>query len=176
MKLLFYITKGTFNLYKPYDLVGPIHKNRSKCYLAKTPLDSRDIKLNGTIAAECDCELVEFFTTNDRMNKEQIMRIAKDSCLTFRYLVDYESRGGNCRCLYGIHLRKIFMYFDPCKLSGYLLKKAPQNMCVVHEIFVGNAVLISIHPEQFCKIANGNKTIEVRRKIVKDLKELIKCN
>lgn len=46
------------------------------------------------------------------------------------------------------------------------LYKAPQNMMYV---FDGEEkkVLISIHPEHLCKILNGEKTIEVRKKTLK---------
>ncbi len=46
--------------------------------------------------------------------------------------------------------------------------KAPQNMMYV---FDGEEkkVLISIHPEWLCKILNGEKTIEIRKKVLKEM-------
>lgn len=48
------------------------------------------------------------------------------------------------------------------------LKKAPQNMqwCYFHGV---RYCLISIRPEWLCKILNGEKTIEVRKKILKGM-------
>lgn len=58
----------------------------------------------------------------------------------------------NCRCHY--------LLVD--------LDKAPQNMMYV---FDGEEkkVLISIHPEWLCKILNGEKKIEVRKKVLKEM-------
>lgn len=54
------------------------------------------------------------------------------------------------------------------------LKKAPQNMCYCYDQDRKNHyVLISIKPEWVAKILNGKKTIEVRKKVVNALKELI---
>lgn len=64
-------------------------------------------------------------------------------------------------------------YFDTekCHYAGEclyekIITKAPQNMMYV---FDGDEkkVLISIHPEHLCKILNGEKTIEVRKTILK---------
>lgn len=56
------------------------------------------------------------------------------------------------------------------------LQKAPQNMMRVYDPWeidengVGEAyVLISIRPEWICKILNGEKTIEVRKKVLKEM-------
>lgn len=52
------------------------------------------------------------------------------------------------------------------------IEKAPQNMCFVfrlnqNEEYYDNYVLISIRPEWLCKILNGEKTIEVRKQVLK---------
>jgi hypothetical protein len=56
------------------------------------------------------------------------------------------------------------------------VERAPQNMQYVYDVNSDNPnekkVLISIRPEWLCKILNGEKTIEVRRKV---LKEMLKC-
>lgn len=54
------------------------------------------------------------------------------------------------------------------------IDKAPQNMCFVlrlnqNEEYYDHYVLISIRPEWLCKILNGEKTIEVRRKVLKEM-------
>ena len=53
--------------------------------------------------------------------------------------------------------------------------RAPQNMMYVYtsfelpEIVETKYVLISIRPEWLCKILNREKTIEVRRKVLKEM-------
>jgi predicted transcriptional regulator len=49
------------------------------------------------------------------------------------------------------------------------LKKAPQNMCYVYDKDGNKYVLISVHPEWLAMILNGLKTIEVRRKVLKEV-------
>ncbi len=54
------------------------------------------------------------------------------------------------------------------------INKAPQNMCSVFKIDSRNYekeyyILISIRPEWLCKILNGEKTIEVRKKVLKEM-------
>ena len=44
-------------------------------------------------------------------------------------------------------------------------------MCRVYDRFGNKYILISIRPEWVCKILNGEKTIEVRKQIIKELKE-----
>ena len=51
---------------------------------------------------------------------------------------------------------------------AYGLKKAPQNMMYVYDD-VEKKVLISIRPEWLCKILNGEKTIEVRKQVLKEM-------
>jgi predicted transcriptional regulator len=54
------------------------------------------------------------------------------------------------------------------------INKAPQNMCSVFKVDSKNYekeyyILISIRPEWLCKILNGEKTIEVRKKVLKEM-------
>ena len=61
-----------------------------------------------------------------------------------------------------------------CKKCSYYYAyqevcKAPQNMMKVCEWDVKDNVLISIHPEWLCKILNGEKTIEIRKKVLKEM-------
>lgn len=54
--------------------------------------------------------------------------------------------------------------------SSVSIKKAPQNMCYCYDADDGNKyILISIHPEWLCKILNGEKTIEIRKKVLKEM-------
>lgn len=47
--------------------------------------------------------------------------------------------------------------------------KAPQNMMKVCEWDLKDYILISIRPKWLCKILNGEKTIEVRKKVLKEM-------
>ena len=47
--------------------------------------------------------------------------------------------------------------------------KAPKNMMKVCEWDIEDKVLISIKPEDLCKILNGEKTIEVRKVVLKEM-------
>ena len=174
-KLLLYCTHGELleEHWRKFDGIGKFilyeHSDKVKY---SNPNSSH--RMNGKVVASCECDLVEPFTTDYRMDKEQTMRISKDSCLTLNEMSDYENRGGNCRCLYGHHLKNVNVFYKPKELSDYGLKKAPQNMCYVYDENGNKCILLSVHPKPLSQILNGEKTIEVRRKILNALKELIK--
>lgn len=123
-------------------------------------------------------------------------KFERDSCLSYDDLYNY--LGGNHG--YALHLSNIKVFDKPrvlndfCLINQYrkdlegtqynLVSKAPQNMCNVvyssntigkypfYEI-LDSYILISIKPQWLCKILNGEKTIEVRKQILKCLKEMI---
>ena len=68
---------------------------------------------------------------------------------------------------------RICKFLSEC-VSCKRLEKAPQNMQKI--VFLNKktneyeyAVLISIQPQWLCKILNGEKTIEVRKKVLKEM-------
>ena len=67
----------------------------------------------------------------------------------------------------------IFFLVLTIKLNYYELTrvfKAPQNMMLVRDMEDHKyKILISIRPEWLCKILNGEKTIEVRKKVLKEM-------
>ena len=85
---------------------------------------------------------------------------------------------------YAIHIKNLHIFDKPRELNeyadnkGYNIKKAPQNMMYAckyshtswNDIF-DYYILISIRPEWVCKILNGEKTIEVRKKVLKEMLE-----
>lgn len=81
--------------------------------------------------------------------------------------VEYMKKYKNCSCCpYCMDAGEMFL----CNTCEEIkpLTNSPQNMC--HCYYNGeHYVLISIHPEWLCKILNGEKTIEVRRKILKEM-------
>lgn len=100
----------------------------------------------------------------------------KKICLSPQQLLDYIKLGKDG---YTLHLSNLKIFDKPKELEEFykdsLLKeriyKAPQNMCHIYDSKGNVYILISIKPEWLCKILNGEKTIEVRKKIVRELKE-----
>ena len=76
----------------------------------------------------------------------------------------------NCKkyCKYYYAKNNITQTINTGCIKYACLYKAPQNMMYV---FDGEEkkVLISIHPEWLCKILNGEKKIEVRKKVLKEM-------
>ena len=91
---------------------------------------------------------------------------------------------------YAIHIKNLHIFDEPKKLEEvykidnvggklftHSLKKAPQNMMYVsanrwiYDFYEPSDIniLISIRPQWLCKILNGEKTIEVRKKVLKNM-------
>ncbi len=170
MKLLLYCTKAK-NKYdrlvrdehygKPFYLYGAITENFES--------------LNGKIVAECDYEVEPInrlcccgfiFNTNTISYKELLAK----SCLSSNELESYLGNKDG----YAIHIKKLHIFNESKELKYAHLTKAPQNMCygwTLEEIYQLPEVyiVISIRPEWLCKILNGEKTIEVRKKVLKEM-------
>ena len=177
MKLLLYCTKA-----KPYITRGTNGQTYPSCVISD---GIQEWHLNGKIVAECDFEVEKInvldctFRTFNLVEKE----ILNKSCLTYHELFEYLKNRDNPRG-YAIHIKNLHIFDEPkklewnCHISYYsrefqmqrekFLSKAPQNMCKVFNDD-GNYILISIRPEWLCKILNGEKTIEVRKKVLKEM-------
>ena len=90
---------------------------------------------------------------------------------------------------YAIHIKNLHIFDEPYELSDFVksvnkmevesINKAPQSMMYAYSKDFPNVkgyfasrqeyVLISIRPEWLCKILNGEKTIEVRKKVLKGM-------
>lgn len=165
MKLLLYCTKG-----KPY-----LYKHFTGEYFASKKYNNLCIN-NGTIPCECDFEVEEIrkecisvckycYRTKTLDEYDLMYKTQLDGKSMNEYL---QGKG------YAIHIKNLHIFDEPKELSDYYhnaskLEKAPQNMMYV---FDGEEkkVLISIRPEWLCKILNGEKTIEVRKKVLKEIK------
>lgn len=168
---------------KPFYLYGAITENFES--------------LNGKIVAECDfeCEEIECrisigtngihdeYTTKSLGEKELLYASKIDEITFINYL-----KGKNG---YAIHLKNLHIFDRPRRLSCYStyikeivntwwfylnhkkakqLEKAPQNMMYCYGNNTGEKyILISIRPEWLVKILNGEKTIEVRKRILKEM-------
>lgn len=167
MKLLLYCTKS-----KPY-LIG--RKNDSY-YLDKGGKD-RDFIHNGKIVAECDYEIevIKYNNNNYYFEYKYAFDSLRESCLGFTELDNYLK----CKDGYAIHIKNLHIFDRPMELNefdkshDYLkpINKAPQNMMYAYGCIQLNErfVLISIRPEWLCKILNGEKTIEIRKKVLKGM-------
>lgn len=184
IKLLLYCTK------QPLYLV----RNESDGYFYTmdkgTLNDYKNVMTyNGKIVAECDFEVEEiYFEDNtdiaigsfyegfltDTLSEEDL---CKKSCLTEEQLYGYLESGTG----YAIHIKNLNIFDKPRELEDYdrinkedcfeVVHNAPQNMMKICERMNEKEkyILISIRPEWLCKILNGEKTIEVRRKVMKEM-------
>lgn len=188
IKLLLYCTKEKNNS----DILLPDEHYGKKFYLYGCPYENFHYqKLNGKIVGMCDCELVEriFFNNQDNYFHTKLLEpheLFNKSCLETGELLKYfkpnlllsEEKG------YALYLSNVKRFDEPKEVNtcwcyrnyNVHLKNAPQSMCNVYGFDGNHYILISIHPEHLCKILNGEKTIEVRKNILDDLKPLMETN
>ena len=190
MKLLLYCTKAKPYLYKTDDTMiekmnGDYHTQLNEAVLTEN--------LNGKIVAECDFEVEYLRIVDDdplgaywyetkTLSENEVL---EKSCLTGDELFDYlgEDNEG-----YAIHIKNLHVFNEPRDLEDYEdeweypLERAPQNMRRCYSTLYSNIeadmpirtdsyILISIRPEWLCKILNRKKTIEVRKKVLKEMLE-----
>lgn len=156
--LLLYCTKSNPYLYKLYG--------KNWFYFGEK-LTDLDVKLNGKIVAQCDCEKIETicpeFGYLDAACEGGAGYILDKACLTRQQLIDY----GKGEWLSALYLSNIEEFDNPKELRYYGVKKAPQNMMKCFDDKGNEYILISVRPEHLKNILNGKKTIEVRKKILK---------
>ena len=167
MKLLLYCTKAKPSLMK-YETIDGYYTDTD------TVLDKRAL-LNGKIVAECDYDVEEIKVGEGGNNliTETLSdhNLLKKSCLSLKDIVKYTENIDNFG--YAIHIKNLHIFDKPRELKTYLLNKAPQNMCYgfyndwenENEVYA----VISIRPQWLCKILNGEKTIEIRKKVLKEM-------
>ena len=191
MKLLFYCTKekeiwgdGSGNTWwgiapdEDIDLVFELNPTLTR--------------LNGKIVAECEIDKVEEIILNGdetelKFGTKSNDCIEEQACLNFDELEQYFGYK-NEKWGYALYLKNLKVFNTPFPINTYLakvaddprkstiLRKAPQNMCYCYDMFEEKHILISIRPEHLCKILNGEKTIEVRKQILKELKREVISN
>ena len=181
MKLLLYCTKSKPSLMK-YETIEGYYTDTD------TVLDKR-VLLNGKILAECDFEVEKIELLGDEINI--YYGIENKACLTTEQIENYLGYDNDYKG-YAIHIKNLHIFdkpkeldyyysrpkkvntFDWYRLKGYTyanisLDKAPQNMMYAFDEKEREYILISIRPEWLCKILNGEKTIEVRKKVLKEM-------
>lgn len=189
MKILLYCTKA-----KPYlrDYRGKAIFNRFVISPSDRPFTSDDTQpiLNGKIVAECDFEVEEIYLNNNVIMGTKTLNsydLVVKSKVEIEQMRSYLK--GNKG--YAIHIKNLHIFDKPKELNFYMvydksydnmfvwafeevekykpLTKAPQNMMRVWEDLESPRILISIRPEWLCKILNGEKTIEIRKKVLREM-------
>ncbi len=182
-KVLFYCTKGKPSLLNLLN--GTDYRLDCKeLWKEYNPNDVSEV-LNGKIVAECEVETEEIrlsaysdyedtiylFDTPTLRNYE----LTQKSYLSDDELGDYliNEKG------YALHIKNLKELRTPLTFEKNCIYKAPQgfkqvlkapqNMMRVYDRFGNMYILISIRPEWLCKILNGEKTIEVRKKVLKEM-------
>ena len=173
MKLLLYCTKA-----KPY-LVDERKMRYHNFVLGDNSVlksSEKDLVLNGKMVAECDYEVEKIELQGDEINI--YYGVENKACLTTEQIENYFGYDNDYKG-YAIHIKNLHIFDKPYELgkaliynfnTQYIVEKAPQNMMKVYNTAGECHILISIRPEWLCKILNGEKTIEVRKKVLKEMK------
>lgn len=162
MKLLLYCTKRKPCLYKDRGIEYAL----SNIELVDSAF-TRFNPINGKVVGECDYEVEKMgLDTGEGLVFDNGFN--KESQLDLFEIAKYV--GNNY--YYAIHIKNLNIYKSPRELSSYSCVRAPQNMQYVYTCYDKNEyILISIQPQWLCKILNGEKTIEVRKKVLKGMLE-----
>lgn len=177
-KLLLYCTKAKPSLMK-YD-------NIDGYYTDTDPVLDKRALLNGKIVAECDFEVEEIVCDGYAylpLNSNPA-ELETKGCLNEQELENYFTKKYGL-VGYALHIKNLHIFDEPRELSDYHIsyfneefnmmrekhiEKAPKNMCRAFDI-KDTYILISIRPERLCKILNGEKDIEVRKVVLKEMLE-----
>lgn len=159
----------------------------NSCYLMACENSyGKDNFLNGKIVAECEVETkkVKKLSLAERRNGflrfENEEEILKQSCLNElqlrTYLINDEGYALQIK-----NLKRIMLSFNKDCIfkkphGNEVITRAPQNMQWCFDRKGNRYALISIRPEWLCKILNGEKTIEIRKKVLKEMVEDEKIN
>jgi len=126
----------------------------------------------------CD-GIVKYNGTNDMLNF-----ILNRSCLTIEELtnyMDFEKNRINQKELYAIHIKNLHIFDNPRFIQDYsknenpynYIENAPSNMMYAYDVKSFNnfekKILISIKPQEMCRVLNGEQTVLVRKKILKEM-------
>ena len=188
MKLLLYCEKAIPYLYRKdddsFELSNKIKYEDISDYKKYYGLN------NGKIVAECDYEVSIHNWYNDYnlfeklYYQENMMFNNENSCMSSRELVSYLGNNNLKKDFYAIHIKNLHIFDEPIDIRNYYniatrtmtdcmnqksLLKAPQNMCNAYDVYKNHYILMSIKPEELCKILNREKTIEIRKKVLKEM-------
>ena len=146
--------------------------------------DNIGVMTNGHILAECDfnvekiiidqTEFASFYKTKSVSGA----KLKSDSCMTNYDLIDYlGDKSGYAISVKNIHTFKMPLPFDKLWSMDkfglpYQIESINQNMLYCHMIKpleLEYYVVVSISSEEMCRILNGEKTIVIRKKILKEM-------
>lgn len=191
LKLLLYCEKAKPYLYKTDDTMiekmdGDYHTQLNKAILNGNCL-------NGKIVAECDYGVSTHNWYNDYSlfeklyYQENMMFNNENSCMSSGELVSYLGNNNLKKDFYAIHIKNLHIFDEPKEVSEYFTKekkmntldgyswvcesidREPQNMMYAYDNGGNKYILISIKSQWLHKILNGEKTIEIRKKVLKDM-------
>jgi len=194
MKLLLYCKKSkpylTSYINKQAKLFFDLHASETLKKLNGTIPCECDYELEEIYYG---CEIDDFWTKTCGSQKIIKHNLLKQSCLTddemHQYLQPKDSYYGDCGK--AIHIKNLKVFKEPKKLSDYYygankLNREPKNMMIVQELvkserpigtyfingtfLIKDYVLIGVKPELLCKILNGECTIIVKKKVLKEMK------
>lgn len=133
--------------------------------------------LNGKIVAECEVETEEiklsaYSDYEDKIYLFDTPTLTNDELTEKSWLCNDEldnylinEKG------YALHISNLKIFDKPKGLNDYNIEKAPQNMMRVFDANGNKYILISVQSEWLCKILNGEKTIEVRKQVLKGMRK-----
>jgi len=184
-KLLLYCTKAKPYLKShseyEYNEKGAIPETRKRVF---TIYQNKCDYYNGKIVAECDFEVEKIRLTKglyldedyitDTLREKEIL---KYSCLSYCELANY--LGGKNG--YAIHIKNLNIFDNPRFIQDYsknenpynYIENAPSNMMYAYDVKSFNnfekKILISIKPQEMCRIANKEQTVLVRKRVLKEM-------
>ena len=195
MKLLLYCCKSKKDLlqWAPQSMYPYYYGCFDDLYESEEALNGKIVAECDYEVEEIDCYVCHntdcgygIYTTPKLVHS----KLSELSCLNDNQLEDYLGYHNG----YAIHIKNLNIFIEPRELSDYCryigepITKAPQNMMhalkvrnwsrryvedgyvrEVRENKVTDYILISIRPEYLVEILNGFKTIEVRKKVLKEM-------
>lgn len=171
-KVLFYCTMGKPYLYKDVD---------NKFKLSNKPVLN---SLNGKVVAECEVETEEI-RLSEYSDYEELDYKYDTPTLSNNELVDKSWLGNDKLDIYitnehayALHIKNLKIFDNPKELFEYhyykngnytSVQKAPQNMMKVYDKQGNSYIAISIRSPWVCRIFNGEKEVEVRNAVLKEM-------
>ena len=192
MKLLLYCTKS-----KPYLYRNPnvLPTEFDAYFLSKydtfySAFGNKLNYLNGKIVAECDFEVEKIFNVGDEYEGLQlytetlsIEEVLKKSCLSYKDYLGYVSSAENYG--YAIHIKNLHIFDEPKELEDteyynpkdnykMIIKRYKHNNNYMRIICLGEPsnpkkIFLPVHPEELCRILNGEQDIIIRKIVLKEM-------
>lgn len=182
MKALLYCTKGSPFLHQDSDYAGDAYKEIGTYWFDwSLSKEKRGHDCNGKIVAVCEIETEERPNYGISRRSEYAL---KGTCLTMEQLdaylpkhKDYDDKD----IYYALHISKVRLVSTNSTFENYFIYKdfertrrvlkAPSNMMKVYDILGKEYILISVNPESLYKILKDEKDVEIRKKVLKEMKQ-----